>query len=181
MMTVELIRYPTDEDWSECKRRALITVYGKGLDVVPTPTKEWRLKMIESCHSPIRYLMFSFLIKDVPSNVSVHLCRHVHAQPYVSSLRNDRQNIMDGDEAPRNTPVNMIYDMNGEMLLTFMRKRLCKTASKETRKLAKMMRDEVIKVAPEFKDFLVPNCMWTNGCHEKFGGCGWYEKRNNVD
>ena len=78
-------------------------------------------KLLHDClnarHSPIRVLQFAFLIEDIPSNISVHLCRHVHATPFVSSLRNDRQDRMNGDEAPRNTPVDMIFYCNAEELV----------------------------------------------------------------
>ena len=166
-MEIELIGYPTEDDWKECKRRALITMYGKGLGEIKPPTSEWKHKILEARHSPIRRLWYSFLIKDIPSNTSVHLCRHVHSQPYVSSLRNDRQDAMDGDAAPRNTPVNMILDANAEELMAIANKRLCNKAAEETRFVVKRMCTLALDATPELEGLLVPMCQYHGGvCHE---------------
>lgn len=166
-MNVKLIEYPTEKDWIECKRRALITIYGKGLGDVKPPDPDWKHRILEARHSPIRYLRYSFLIENIPSNTSVHLCRHVHSQPYVSSLRNDRQDAMDGDKAPRNTPVNMILDVNAEELMTIANKRLCQKASLKTRKVVAAMCAEAMKATPELIGLLVPMCEYHGGvCHE---------------
>lgn len=38
-----LLKSPTAEDWAEVKRRALITMYGKGLrDSYPEPDSAWK-------------------------------------------------------------------------------------------------------------------------------------------
>ena len=68
-MEVILLNHPTEEDWIECKRRALVTM---GKNVTTPPTDEWKKKMLRARHSPIRYLQFSFYLKDIPSWVSVH-------------------------------------------------------------------------------------------------------------
>ena len=79
---------------------------------------------------------------------------------------------MNGDEAPRNTPVDMIFFCNAEELMTIANKRLCSKASAKTREVAGMMCDEAAKVMPEIAEFLVPNCLWHGGvCHE-LESCG---------
>lgn len=166
-----MIEYPTDKDWMEVKRRALVTIGKKPLT---PPTEEWKREILRARHSPIRYLRFSFLLTDVPSWVSVHLCRHVHAQPYVKSQRNDRQSEYDRTKAPQDAPVDMIYDVNGEELCVIANKRLCSRASAETRELVARMCDRVIDKCPEFEPFLVPMCEYTGGCKEMNGGCGLY-------
>ena len=172
-MKVTLLEYPTDKDWMEVKRRALVTV---GKSPVTPPTDKWKHDILEARHSPIRYLRFSFLI-ECPSWVSVHLCRHVHAQPYVKSQRNDRQSEYDRNAAPQDSPVVMIYDVNGEELLVIANKRLCNQASEETQELVRMMCDEVTKVCPEFAPHLVPMCEYHYGvCHEMIP-CGNFPKR----
>lgn len=175
-MKVKLINYPTEEDWAGCKRRALITMYGKGLGEVKPPDSDWRHKILEARHSPIRFLMYGFLIEDIPGNISVHLSRHVHAQPYASSLRNDRQSVMDGDKAPRDTPINMIFDVNAEELMIIANKRLCNKASEKTRQVVRMMCIQALEVTPEFEGLLVPMCQYHGGvCHEMFS-CGNNQK-----
>ena len=176
-MKVRLLEAPTDHDWVEVKRRALITIYGKGLSEVIEPTDEWKHRILEARHSPVRYLRYSFLFEDIPSNTSVHLCRHIHAQPYVSSLRNDRQKEMDGDAARRDTPVNMILDVNAEELMIIANKRLCAKASPMTRRAVSMMCNEALQNTPEFAGLLVPMCEYQgNVCHEMFP-CGWKERQ----
>lgn len=163
-MKVTLFEYPTEKDWIEVKRRALVTV---GLNVKNPPTEEWKQEILEARHSPIRRLHFSFLLEDVPYWVSVHLVRHVHSQPYVKSQRNDRQEKYDRNSAPQDSPVTMIWDMNAEELMTIANKRLCNQASLETKRVVQLMCLDVLDKCPEFEGLLVPMCYHHGGvCHE---------------
>lgn len=169
-MRVELLEYPTANDWMEVKRRALVTI---GKRPISPPTEAWKREILRARHSPIRYLRFSFLITDLPSWVSVHLCRHVHAQPYVKSQRNDRQTAYDRNKAPQDSPVDMIWDVNAEELMTVCAKRLCAMASPETREVVREIAKAVEKACPEFEGMLKPQCEWQGGiCYEMNGGCG---------
>jgi thymidylate synthase ThyX len=173
-MKITLLEYPVEQDWIEVKRRALVTV---GKDKFVPPTDEWKHKILNARHSPIRRLRFSFLIEDIPSWVSVHLCRHIHAQPYVKSQRNDRQNDYDRNKAPQDSPVSMIWDMDAEELMIIANKRLCMQASVETREVVQAVCALVGTKCPEFLPFLVPMCVYQGGfCHE-VKPCGRYEKR----
>lgn len=164
-MKIELIGHPTEQDWMEVKRRALVTVGKKPLTA---PAEAWKRNILRARHSPIRYLMFSFYI-ECPSWVSVHLCRHVHAQPYVKSQRNDRQTDYDRNKAPQDSEVCMIYDVNAEELMVIANKRLCRQASEETRTLVQMMCDAVLKEHPEFDGLLEPQCSRNGGvCYEMY-------------
>lgn len=168
-MKVTPIKYPSLIDWMEVKRRALVTV---GFKPATVPSLEWKKGILEARHSPIRYLRFSFLIEDLPYWVSVHLCRHVHAQPYVRSQRNDRQDEYDRGKAPQDAPVNMIWDMNAEELMVIANKRLCGKASPETREVVEEMCRQVEAVCPEFKGLLCPMCEYQGSiCHE-MQSCG---------
>lgn len=163
-MTITMLEHPTDQDWMEVKRRALVTI-GK-TPVVP-PDAAWKENILIARHSPIRYMRFSFLLEDLPYWVSVHLCRHVHAQPYVRSQRNDRQNEYDRNAARQDAPVSMIWDMNAEELITVIQKRLCGKAAEETRAVAYHMMELVTEACPEFLPVLVPPCVFNGGvCHE---------------
>jgi thymidylate synthase ThyX len=169
---VTIIEYPTDQDWLAVKQRALVTV---GLDAKNPPDMKWKKAILAARHSPIRRLHFAFLIEDLPSWVSVHLCRHVHAQPYVRSQRNDRQSSYDRNKAPQDSPVSMIWDMNAEELMTIASKRLCAMASAETQAVVWQMCQQVVCMCPEFEGMLKPACDWQNGkCYEMNGGCGKY-------
>jgi len=170
-MKVTLIYGPEERELKLLKRCVWITM-GKTQEPNTPPSSELLEKLLGARHSPIRVLNYAFLIEGIPSNTSTHLARHVHAVPFISSLRNDRQEKIDGDRAPRNTPVNMIYYLNGEELMTVANKRLCSKASAKTRHVVKMMCDEAIKATPELERWLVPTCMYHGGvCHE-IDGCG---------
>ena len=165
-MKVELNKYPTAEDWKWCKECALETV---GKKAITEPDLKWKHDILKARHSPIRELKFVFRITDLPYWVSVHLSRHIHAQPYIKTQRNDRQSQYDRNSAPQNSPVSMMWSMNAEALITIANKRLCNLASPETREVVRTMCQKVIEVCPEFKDELVPMCVRNGGvCHEIF-------------
>lgn len=167
-MKITCIEYPTEQDWIACKERALVTV---GLNVKNAPDENWKKSILKARHSPIRRLRFSFKLEGIPSWVAVHLVRHVHAQPYVRSQRNDRQSNYDRTKAPQDAPVDMIWDMNAEELMVVANKRLCNQASEKTREVVRLMCDEVLKTNPEFAEFLVPMCVYTGECKEMYP-CG---------
>lgn len=179
-MNVKILRYPSEEDWKGVLQRALVTV-GKDSDKAPSPT--FRYHQLAARHSPIRYLQFSFLLEGIPSWVSVHLCRHVHAQPYVRSQRNDRQGEYDRNKAPQDAPVNMIIDMNGEELITIANKRLCRQTAKETREVVTKMCELAAKSCPEMALELVPMCFRNGGvCYEpKCCGLNNVYKQNKLE
>lgn len=176
-MEITMLEYPTEVDWYEVKRRALVTV---GKEPVKPPDREWKEKILRARHSPIRYLRFAFEAKDVPYWVSVHLCRHVHAQPYVRTQRNDRQSEYDRNAARQDAPVNMIWDMNAEELITICQKRLCGCAAEETRQVAVMIKKLVLDKCPEFAELLVPPCVFNGRCNEMYP-CGVYGKKGKQN
>lgn len=107
-MKVTLIYKPEERELLLFKHCIWVTMGRKEAPKKPPSSKLLR-DVLHARHSPVRVLNFAFLIEDIPSNIATHLARHVHAVPFVSSLRNDRQERMDGDNAPRNTPVDMIF------------------------------------------------------------------------
>lgn len=162
-MKVELLEAPTEKDWMEVKRRALVTV---GKRPVTPPDSEWKRRILRARHSPIRYLRFSFYL-EIPYYVSVHLVRHVHAQPYVRSQRNDRQDAYDRCAARQDAPVSMIWDLNAEELMVVANKRLCMKADPATREVVERMSECLRDVAPEVCDMMWPMCVYAGGvCHE---------------
>jgi len=165
-LKITMIESPTEKDWLEVKRRALVTM---GLNPKNGPDFSWKKRILQAEHSPIRRLFFSFYIENIPSWVATHLCRHIHAQPYVKSQRNDRQDNYDRNKAPQDAPVDMIWDMNAEELMTVAHKRLCNQASLETRKVVREICRLVLDKYPEFEGLLVPQCEYRNGkCTEMF-------------
>lgn len=170
-MKVTLIYKPEERELMLFKRCIWVTM-GKTEVPKKLPGSNLLRRVLHARHSPIRVLNFAFLIEDIPSNTATHLCRHVHAVPFVSSLRNDRQERMDGDAARRDTPVDMIFYCNAEELMTFANKRLCGRAAKRTQQVARMMCEEAEKAMPELSGDLVPMCIYHGGvCHE-LESCG---------
>lgn len=168
MITVEMLKYPTEEDWLFAKECTLVTV---GKKAVTPPDLNWKKRMLKARHSPIRELKFAFKL-TLPYWVSVHLVRHVHAQPYVKSQRNDRQSQYDRNSARQDAPVTMIWTMGAEELITIANKRLCMQAVAETRFVVETMCNLVKEKCVEFEDELVPMCVRNGGvCHEMFP-CG---------
>lgn len=152
------------------KQCTLVTI---GKEAKTPPTDEWKQKMLEARHSPIRELRFVFLLTNIPYWVSVHLVRHhVGCQPYVRSQRNDRQSEYDRTKAPQDAPVDMMWSMNADALMNIANKRLCYKASPETRSIVMRMCSLVTSSNPEFEPFLVPMCDYHGHvCHE-FESCG---------
>lgn len=167
---VEILKHPTEEDWMLCKQCTLVTV---GKEPVKPPDDAWKRKILTSNHSPIRTLQFCFKITDVPYWVSVHLCRHVMATPFVKTQRDDRQSAYKRAEARQDAPVDMCWYMNAEELMNISHKRLCYKASEETRDVVRKICDEVVRTNPEFDGLLVPNCVWHNGVCMEFSPCGY--------
>ena len=168
-MEVQILKHPTTEDWILCRKVTLTTI---SKDSDKEPTLEWKKKLLRARHSPIRTLQFCFKLVDIPYWVSVHLVRHVHATPFVSTQRNDRQDKYDRGEAPQNQPVTMCWYMNAEELMNIANKRLCNMASKETREVVAEICRQVIQTNPEFDGVLVPMCYYRGGNCDEFYCCG---------
>jgi hypothetical protein len=164
-MKVKLIKYPEDRDWQWVRRCTLNTV---GKHSTSIPTDEWKIKLLEAEHSPIRELWFGFKM-EIPYWVSVHFVRHhIGVNHYVQTQRSDRTGI-NREDLPQGQLVSHIMSVNAQELVFMSHKRLCKQASPETRLVMQMIVDEVIKECPEFKSVLVPLCAYRNGkCTEMF-------------
>ena len=164
---VEVLEYPTDKDWIRTKLCTLNTVGKKSTKL---PNDEWKVKLLESEHSPIRTLMF--LIKmEIPYWVSVHFCRHkIGVEHFVQTQRTDRTGVNRND-LPQGAKVNHMMWLNAGALICMARKRLCKQASKETRDVMKEIVNQVLETNPEFKSVLVPNCVYRGGKCTEFYSC----------
>ena len=180
-MKLTIIKKPSAEDWILCKQAAFVTI---GKETETEPTLEWKKRILKSVHSPIRTLQYAMFIDDVPSWVSVHLVRHIHAQPYVSTQRNDRcdrDENYDRRKAQQDAPVKMIWYFNAEEFMTICHKRLCFLASPETRAVIQEIIRQVLKLCPEWNDtdLLVPLCTYRGGLCTEFRPCDYYQKHGH--
>ena len=66
-----------------------------------------------------------------------------------------------------------------EALIHFMHKRLCVRADEPIRQVAKLMKEEVLKVQPEYAELLVPQCEDMMYCPEKHT-CGRYPSKKEL-
>lgn len=72
---------------------------------------------------------------------------------------------------PNCCTTNMVMTCNLRELMHICNLRMCTRAQKEVRELVTLMANEVIKVVPEMKEYLVPNCERLGFCTEH-NGCG---------
>ena len=171
-MNVTLLKHPTDDDWLFCKQLTLNTVSKLSSTL---PTDEWKVKLLQSEHSPIRSLWFAFKL-EIPYYVSVHLSRHkIGCEHFVSSQRTDRTGI-DRTKLPQDTMVSHIIYLNADAFATLAHKRLCRKASKETREVVKEMVKLAIQANPEFKSVLISSCEYRGGKCTEFECCGYNER-----
>lgn len=131
------------------------------------------LDRIYKCeHSPMRTQMFVVEMYGIPTFVSVHFVRHKHGvEHFVKSNRDDRG----GKDGGRREPVNHLMLVNAQALVNMARKRLCFQAHTETVKTMVAIKEAIEKVDPTLARFMVPECMYRNGCHE-LRPCGYFER-----
>ena len=177
---VEVLKYPTDEDWQWVKKLALNTM-GKDYLMDKEMSVDLKKKYLTSEHSPIRYLRF-IIRMEIPYCNSVHFVRHkLGVEHFVQSQRNDRQDNYDRKEAPQDSPVSHIMVVNAQELMFMARKRLCGKADIDTQKIMRAIVREVLKTNPEFNDVLVPQCQYLHACPE-FVSCGrWITPDSSME
>ena len=171
---IEVLKYPTEEDWQWVKLLAMNTM-GKSYLMDKDMSISLKKKYLKSEHSPIRVL--NFIIKmEIPYCNSVHFVRHkMGVEHFVQSQRNDRQDNYDRHAARQDAPVSHIMYVNAQELMFMARRRLCGKADADTQKIMRMIVKEVLKTNPEFEEVLVPNCQYLHSCPE-FQPCGrWKE------
>lgn len=136
------------------------------------PSINWKKKIIKAEHSPLRCLMFNIDFYDIPYYVSVHLVRHVHAQPFVSSSRPDVNSKNIPREIQKKTdPVNMRLFLNAQEIINISKVRLCSKAEFKTRIIWRKVITELKKIEPELANACVPSCFYRGFCPE-IESCG---------
>lgn len=169
-MKTEIIKIKGD--WQEVVNDCRATVAKEELG--REPSKKFKRSILIAEHDPIRDIEVKFRWKNIPYWVAMHWKTHIW-RSRTNTQRNDRQENYDRNKAPQDSPVDFIGDPNAQHLIDTMRKRLCLMASKETRHLAKDLKESLREVEPELSDVLVPNCVYRCGCPENCD-CRAYEK-----
>lgn len=151
--------------WKEVLNAARFTQRKPEVD--HEPSDEFKRRMIKAEHSPLRCLQFNIDFYDIPYYASVHLCRHVHAQPFVSTSRPDINGQMKPrDEQKKSDPVNMRLLVNAQEIINISRVRLCNKAERTTRMLWMKAIRELVKIEPFLANACVPNCLYRGFCPE---------------
>lgn len=168
---VEMIKFPTAEDWQLCRNMALNTI---GKESEKEVSSEWKSMILRSEHSPIRSLWFTWKWHNLPYFVSTHFVRHkIGTEHWVMSQRNDRQKKYDRNEAPQNAPVTHMMSANAQAILNISKVRLCYQASSETRHAWNLVLNEIEKVTPELYNLCVPSCIYKNSLCPEPTPCGY--------
>ena len=151
--------------WIEVLNAARFTQRKPMADKEPSDKFKWNI--IKAEHSPLRALMFTIDFYDIPYYASVHLCRHVHAQPFVSTSRPDIDGTMKPrEEQKKSDPVNMRLLLNAQEIINISRARLCMRAEATTRKLWQQALTELQAIEPILAYECVPNCVYRGYCPE---------------
>lgn len=162
--------------WTDVLNAARFTQRKEPLD--KEPSDGFKRKIIRAEHSPLRCLMFNIDFYDIPYYVSVHLCRHIHAQPFVSSSRPD----VIVENAPRaeqkkSDPVNMRLFLNAQELINISKVRLCRKAERETRNIWQSVINALYADEPLLATACIPSCVYRGFCPE-LKSCGYIESKN---
>lgn len=167
--SVEILRYPTEEDWKRCLMLARCT-QGK-FDTPNEPTDDWKKKILRSEHSPIRTLMFTIKMVNIPYCNSVHFVRHKYGvEHYVQSQRKNPERGSERQDAP----VTHIMDINAQELIFMAKKRLCYKADPVTRAIMIEICRQICDLDKDqvFKYVLLPACRMNESNCCEFKPCG---------
>ena len=173
-MKIEITRVTS---WADVLNAARFT---QGRDMFPrdfNPSDRFKRQIIRAEHSPLRCLMFNIDFYDIPYYVSVHLVRHVHAQPFVSSSRPD----VNMENAPRAEqkkvdPVNMRLFLNAQEIINISKVRLCTKAEKETRIIWQAVISKLEMTEPILAHACWPSCIYRGICPE-IKSCGYIKTK----
>jgi hypothetical protein len=158
--------------WKDVLNAARFTQRKEPLD--KEPSEKFKKQMIRAEHSPLRCLMFNIDFYDIPYYVSVHLVRHVHAQPFVSTSRPDIDgNMQPREEQKKTDPVNMRLFLNAQEIINISKVRLCHKAEQQTRKIWYEAIKELGKIEPILANACCPSCIYRGLCPE-IKSCGFF-------
>ena len=162
-------------DWDLVYEMALYT-QGK----IPTkqfPSEEWKRKTVKASHSILRCMQFMIYIEDVPSFIHSHLCRHIHSQPFIRTMREDLTGVP-SNEITRNTPNNGCYMVNVQELLHIANQRnqqkreVCRNCLQTGKRGYPFGIKYFYEGSEDWDKTIVPKGKNAEkGCY----GCGWYD------
>ena len=105
--------------------------------------------------------------------------RHIRGLMIANEITGEQANDLMRTMLPIGVECNLTMGFTIEALIHFMHKRLCKRADAPIRKVAQLMKEEVLKVEPRYKDLLVPQCVDLLYCPER-STCGLYPNKQEL-
>jgi hypothetical protein len=139
------------------------------------PSDKFKKQIVMAEHSPLRCLMFTIDLYDIPRFVSDHFVRHVHAQPFVSTGRSDTGVAnLPRDEQRMTDLYNTRLFLNAQEIIAISKLRLCGKAESTTRKVWGMVISELARQEPILAAACVPQCLYRGFCPEA-KSCGFSE------
>lgn len=165
-MRAEIKKY--EPMWQEIKDATMTTI---SKDTGKYPDSEWKTKLLRCEHSPVRLGKFLIKLYDIPSYVSVHLCRHhIGIEKFVSTRRFDRG--YDNEVITRDSLVDMTIELDFQAFINISKVRLCTCADKKTTEVWQMILETIKPYEPELYNLCVPSCVYRGHCTE-FIKCGF--------
>jgi hypothetical protein len=160
-------------NWSLALDLARATIGKEGNE--KEPSNEWKRKLLDCQHSPLRAVFYHIRFTDLPYFVSVHLSRHKFGcEHFVSTQRTDR--TAEGtsrSDLPQDAPVTHDIIANAQSLINISKKRLCNLASAETRQAWKKVVEGLKEIGEvEMADAMLPECEHRGGVCFEMKPCG---------
>lgn len=138
------------------------------------PSAKWKRKMLLCEHSPIRQLYIKCKWYHIKSWVSVHFVRHkIGIEHWVRTQRTDRTNS-DRSDLTQDNLIEHEFEANAQAFINVSRKRLCQSASNETRVAWQSVLEQIKDIEPELYKACVPECIYRGWCYE-FKSCGFHK------
>lgn len=161
-----------NDSWQLVKDAAMNTI---GKKSGKYPDNDWKIRLLMSEHSPIRLQKYVWMWEDILSWVSVHFTRHkIGIEHWVKTQRTDRTDI-DRNKLPQDTKVNHTCEADAQANINISRRRMCTSASKETRDYWKEYWNKIAEVDKPMAYTMVPECIYRGGCPEYPKSCGLWE------
>ena len=105
--------------------------------------------------------------------------KYVREEMIARGIKGEKANDLMRTMLPIGVKCKLRIGFTIEGLIHFMHKRLCTRADKPIRKVAELMRQEVLRAEPRYNDLLVPQCRALMYCPEKHS-CGLYPDKQYV-
>jgi len=162
----------TKGTWRDIANSAILFFHNE--EGIKEPSSLWKKRMLLCEHSPTRQLLIKAKWYDLMYWVSVHLVRHKFGiEHWVRTQRTDRTEF-NRNNLPQGSLVEHEIEVNAQSIINISRRRLCNSASKETREAWKEFLNSFKENQQELFNVCVPDCIYRGWCYE-FKSCGYHK------